>query len=142
MFLLGILLVILDRRNPIKPWYFSCCLAVGGFLTSAGFLLVEPICVALTGHCTQVWPLLPLTGLVCLWAAIMHTRVIWPGRCERCGSQTVVATGKMVRRVAPDYQNRFEGWCARCGATYQRAKGDFWQLQTEANDETSDPVIR
>ncbi len=143
MLLLGVLLILLDRRNPVRPWYFSCCLAAGGFSTSAGFLLVEPICWAMTGHTTQVWPLLPLAGLICLLGAIMQTRVLWPGRCERCESQTVVATGKMARRVAPEYRNRFEGWCARCGATSEREKGRPWQLPAAALNptESSDPDL-
>jgi hypothetical protein len=132
--LLCVLLLSLDRRGPVRVWYFSCCWAGGGFLAGASYLLVDLVCLALSGRPTVTFPLFPITALVCLLGSTMHLRTIWPRRCECCGRRAVIATGRAVRRGPLEWRNKVEGWCAICGQAYEREGLRDWLPKAERVD--------
>ena len=121
---LMLLLFLFDRRGPVRNWYIGYLMAGGGFLTAAAFLMADPASWALSGRFTVVFPLLPITGVICLVSSIFAMRSVRPGRCVSCGRKSVisVATRFDSPRVRHD-----TGWCATCGAGYEREKMGEWK---------------
>ena len=113
---LMLLLFLFDRRGPIRNWYIGYLMAGGGFLTAAAFLMADPASWALSGRFTLVFPLLPITGVVCLVATIFVMRSVRPGLCLSCGRKSVIAVST---KFSPTRVRHDTGWCATCGAGYE-----------------------
>jgi hypothetical protein len=121
---LMLLLFLFDRRGPVRIWYISSLMAGGGFLTAAAFLLADPASYVLSGRFTLVFPLLPITGVVCLLCTIFAMRSVRPGRCLFCGRRSVIS---VATRFEPPRIRHDTGWCATCGAGYEREKMGDWK---------------
>ena len=121
--LLMALLAALDRRGPTRGWYIRRVMAAGSALAGVSMLTVDPICRALTGRTTIVFPMLPVVGVICLWGFAAEWRSTRPGRCPSCGRMSVIAVATRFRppRVRVD-----DGWCARCGEVYAREGSGPW----------------
>jgi hypothetical protein len=117
-----ILLFLLDRRGPIRNWYIARCLASWGLVAGIACLSADPVSWVLCGRPTIVFPILLVTGLVCLWALPNSLRSVQPGRCLRCRQKSVIAVATRIeRKITSD-----TGWCASCGAAYQRENLGKW----------------
>ena len=121
---LMLLLFLFDRRGPVRNWFIGYLMAAGGYLTAAAFLLADPASYALSGRFTLVFPLLPITGVVCLVATIFAMRCVRPGRCLSCGGKSVIG---VATRFEPPRIRHDTGWCATCGARYEREKMGEWK---------------
>jgi hypothetical protein len=118
------LLFLFDRRGAIRTWYLSSLMAGGGFLTAAAFLLVDLVSWTLCGRKTLVFPLLPITGAVCFISTIFATRSVRPGRCLSCGRRSVIG---VATKIGPFRDRHDTGWCATCGAGYERENMGEWK---------------
>jgi hypothetical protein len=117
-----ILLFLLDRRGPIRNWYIARCMASWGLVAGIAFLLADPVSWVLCGRLTIVFPIHPITGLVCLAGLPNSLRSVQPGRCLRCGQKSVISVAtRFERKISND-----TGWCASCGAAYQRENLGKW----------------
>ena len=56
MLLLTVLLKAIDRRGPVRDWYFACCKVAWSGLAGILLLLVEPVCYILAGRTTRAFP--------------------------------------------------------------------------------------
>ena len=119
-----LLFFLFDRRGPVRNWYLSSLMAGGGFLTAAAFLMADPASYAVSGRFTLVFPLLPITGIICLVATIFGMRSVRPGRCLSCGRRSVISVDT---RFEPPRIRHDTGWCATCGAGYERENMGEWK---------------
>lgn len=122
-----ILLFLLDRPGPVRNWTVALCLASWGLVAGIAFVTADPLSWALCGRPTIVFPLLPITGLVCLCAAPYSFRPLRPGRCRHCGRRSIIptATKSATRKV-----KLMTGWCASCGTEYERKSTEMWRAVT------------
>jgi hypothetical protein len=118
------LLFMFDRRGHVRNWYIGQLMAGGGLLTAAAFLMVDPVSWALTGRKTLVFPLLPITGAVCLISTMFAMRAVRPGRCLFCGRRSVIG---VASRFGPTRIRHDTGWCVTCGADYERENMGEWK---------------
>jgi hypothetical protein len=121
---LMILLFLFDRRGPIRNWYISQLMSGGGLLTAATFLMADPASWELCGRKTLVFPLLPITGAVCLISTIFAMRSARSGRCLSCGRRSVIG---VATKIGPTKIRNDSGWCATCGAQYERENMGEWK---------------
>jgi hypothetical protein len=135
---LAILVGVLDRRGPVRSWYIACILAGASFLGSALLILQDPVCFAICGRPTLICPLSTALGVLCLWASWRQWRLVRPAACSICGHRCVIS---VVRPLGPGSRRRFNGgtsgWCAACGARYERKDVRAeWRL-AESEDEAN-----
>ena len=142
MLILAVLILALDRWGPVRDWYFACCQIAWSALAGAVFLLVDPVCSSLSGQPTVVFPVLPFLGVACLWGGTMQLRAAWPGACPRCGHRTIIATRGRVQGAARGRRNMVRGWCATCGAAYQREGLTAWRPEAGEGAELDFPDVR
>jgi len=118
-----VLLFFLDQRGPIRSWYIARCFASWGLVAVPPLLLADPVSWVLCGRLTMGFPILAIAGLVCLVALPSSLRSVQPGRCVHCGRKSiiVVVTKLDTRMIRHDV-----GWCASCGADYEREKLGQW----------------
>src|SRR4051794_11631716 len=93
------LLFLFDRRGPVRNWLIGYLMASGGFFTAAAFFIADLASWALSRRFTLVFPLLPITGAVCLVATIFAMRSVRPGRCISCGRKSVIS---VATRFSPN----------------------------------------
>jgi hypothetical protein len=139
MLILAILILALDRWGPVRDWYFACCKIAWSALAGVMFLLVDPVCYFLYGQPSLIFPVLPLLGVACLWGGTMQVRAAWPGTCPHCGHRTVIATRGTVQGAARGRRNMIRGWCATCGAAYQREGMKDWQPEVGRDGDIPKP---
>lgn len=119
------LLLLFDRRGPVRRWYVARSIAAWGIVTAVAFLMADPLSWLLCRQPTAFFPLLPATALGCLLSLPAARRPTQPGRCIRCGQETVIPAA--TRSVRPNERIE-DGWCARCGADHERVGHGPWTL--------------
>ncbi|WP_435008762.1 hypothetical protein P12x_000026 [Tundrisphaera lichenicola] len=126
---LAILLWAFDRPGKVRDWYRSSCM-IGANLASGGlFLLQDPTCYALTGKPTQHFPMALFLGPICLLAGWHQWRAARPRVCPSCGLKSVIPIAHPARPRSKRLVNSGKrGWCASCGATFERMGKGAWQL--------------
>jgi hypothetical protein len=127
--LLILLLRLCDTRGPVQDWYRACCTASGSILSGILFLLQDPVCYVLTGKTSLTFPLSPILAAVFFLVGVIQLRSIWPKRCLNCGCRDVISVARPARVLSRRLINTGkDGWCAFCGATYERKGTAAWQL--------------
>ena len=125
--LLAILFWVFDRPGPVRGWYCACCMAAMSVLAATLFLLQDPICFTLTGRASLSFPMSPIVAAVCAISGAKHLQALWPKRCSGCGRQAVIAVGRLAQQGPGAVTNTAQhGWCAICGATYEREGLSSW----------------
>ena len=130
MFLLGMLILVLDRRGSVRSWYVSCCIGLLWSVVAATALVLQDlVCYLLTGRPTMTFPLMPCVGLFLAWAGFKSQwRLLRPRPCGACGRRAVVPNGRLAHPGRPwDRRAAREGWCATCGALYERVELAPWK---------------
>jgi hypothetical protein len=126
--LLAPLLWLFDRAGPVRDWYRASYIAGASILSGALFLVQDPLCFALTGRPTPTFPLAAFIALVCLLAGVKQLRDAWPKLCHRCGQRAIIPIAHPARRGSKRMVNTGrEGWCAICGAAYERNGIRAWR---------------
>ena len=128
MLLLGVLLLALDRRGPVRIWYFACCWTGWSFLGGASFLISDLASYLLSGQWPLIFPMSSILGVVCLWAGSKQLQSAWPRLCPSCGCRAVIA---IARQVPPDQPKGQlagqESWCSICGTRFEKDASPGWQ---------------
>ena len=129
--LLAALIRGLDRRGPVRSWYVSSCMAGTSVVVGLAFLLQDPACIVLTGHPTMTFPLAPVLGVGCLWAAWHHAKITWPAACPICGQKALIPLAFPARPGLSRRRRATQrGWCATCGALFERDGKAPWRSRT------------
>ena len=125
--LLVLLLRIFDTRGPVQDWYRACCVAGGSVLSGLVFLLQDPACYVLIGKTSMTFPMSPLVAAVCLLTGAIQVRSLLARQCARCGRRDVIPVARPARVGSRRFINTGNhGWCANCGATYERKRTEAW----------------
>lgn len=106
-FLLGLLLLCLDRPGPVRGWYVTCCYNVWGLVNLAGFFLVDAVCFATSGHPTVMFPMLPILALLMAFAATRELGFVWPRRCQCCQCRAIIPLWKVLPNLPRISGNSF-----------------------------------
>ena len=131
MCLLGMLILVLDRRGSVRSWYVSWCIGLLWSVVAATALILQDlVCYLLTGRPTVTFPLMPCIGLFLFWAGFKQWRLLRPKPCGACGQWTIIPNGRLAHPGRPwDRRAAREGWCATCGALYERVDLAPWQAK-------------
>lgn len=133
MLLLSALLLALDRRGPVRGWYFICCWTGWSFLAGATFLISDLASYLLSGQWPMLFPMSLILGVVCFWGGSKQLQSIWPRRCPSCGCRAVIAIARQVPPDQPKGQlTDQECWCATCGAKFEKDGTQGWQPTTKS----------
>lgn len=133
MLLLGVLLLGLDRRGPVRTWYFACCWTGMSFISGASFLISDLASYLVSGQRPLIFPVSPILGVVCLWAGSKQLQAVWPRLCPSCGCRAVMAVARPLRPDQPKGQlTGQECWCATCGARFEKDATPGWQPTTKS----------
>ena len=125
--LIAILFWVFDRPGPVRGWYCACCMAAMSLLVASLFLLQDPACVTLTGRASLSFPMSLIVAAVCFISGAKQLQTLWPKRCAGCGRQAVIAVGRLAQHgPGPVTNTARDGWCAICGATYEREGLSPW----------------
>ena len=125
--LLVLLLRIFDTRGPVQDWYRAGCMAGGSLLSGLVFLLQDPACYVLIGKTSLTFPTAPLVAAVCLVTGAIQLRSLLPRQCAHCGRRDVITVARPARVGSRRLINTGNhGWCANCGATYERKGKEAW----------------
>lgn len=126
--ILAALLWTLDRPGRVRDWYLSGCMIAASFLGGILFSLQDPICYALTGRPTIIFPMGPICALAGFWSGWKQWQTARPRRCPSCGARSVVPVAHPIR---PGSKRRVksgkQGWCTGCGADCEREGTEDWR---------------
>ena len=125
IWLLGVLIVLLDRPGPVRNW-------AGPFLLSLTCPYVALWYDAeVTLHWARSFPVPPWYQLVAvngllLGGFALYCRRMYPRTCPSCGLRSLIP---LVRLTRPEKRLTRTSWCASCGETHWKDAEGAWQKE-------------
>jgi hypothetical protein len=122
------LLWLFDRPGRVGRWYVSGCMIATHFLGGFAFTLQDLVCYVLTGKPNMLFPMWQALGLLGFWCGWMQWKTFRPRECPACGRRSVIP---VAHRFHPRHKRKYNlgthGWCATCGASFERKGLEPWK---------------
>jgi hypothetical protein len=126
--LLGLLVLVVERRGPVKYWAAPLLLS----LTSPALAAAHDWVIVDNWRQTGVIPnaLVTLTlNAVLIGSFSVFFLSMLPDSCPRCGHRSLIPLLHFWGRARRTPTTR---WCGSCGAQYWRARNGVWQKERRA----------
>jgi hypothetical protein len=123
--LLGILVLLVERKGPVKYWAAPLLLS----LTAPALALSHDWVIAdvwrRTGSVPNAMVSLLVNALL-IGTFSLFFASMYPGCCPRCGHRSLIPLLRLWGRGSRTSKTR---WCGHCGAQYWRNREGLWQKE-------------
>lgn len=126
--LLGLLVMLVERRGPVKYWAAPLLLS----LTSPALAMAHDWVIVETWRQTGVVPNALVTlalNTILIGSFSLFFLSMLPDSCPRCGHRSLIPLLQLWGRNRRTPTTR---WCGSCGAQYWRSRNGAWQKERRA----------
>jgi transcription elongation factor Elf1 len=122
--LLGVLVLLVERKGPVKYWAAPLLLSLTGPALAIGHDWLLLTSWQKTGTVPNAIVSLAL-NIVLIGSFSLYFASMYPGSCPRCGHRSLIP----LLRFWTNNRASKTHWCGSCGAKYWRNRDGLWQKE-------------
>jgi hypothetical protein len=123
--LLGFLIILLDRRGPLRNWFAPMLISL--FYPVMGFCYDWSAYSAwMRFGVSPSWGVLIPTNVVLVFGFAFFLLQMYPRRCPRCEQRSLIP---LLRLFVQEKRSAKTHWCASCGEKLWKDREGHWQKE-------------